>query len=309
MPAELVQGHLIAVDWGTSNFRAALLDSHGNVLDRVSAARGIRQIPDGDFARAFHALLAPWRAACPHAPAIMAGMIGSVDGLRQTPYLACPTSLDAIADNLMPLTGLDGNRKIVIVPGLSSRSVAGNHDVLRGEEIQISGALTAAELTPRLLCLPGTHSKWVRATGRRVVQFSTCMTGDVFAAVRGHTILSRFTAGGEHRAAAFARGLAQAERSGGLLHHLFSARTEVLLGNLEAASAAAYLSGMLIGAEVKSMLDAYEKSEPVIVIGSSALTALYASALSHFGAATRCIDGDSAAIRGLWQLARHAGLA
>lgn len=308
MSADLTQGRLIAVDWGTSNFRAALLDRYGQVVERVDATCGIRQVADGDFAATFHQLLAPWLAAGSRTPVIMAGMIGSVDGLLPTPYLSCPTHLDTIADNLMPVAGFAGQRTVVIVPGLSSRSVAANHDVLRGEEIQISGALVEADQSAHLLCLPGTHSKWVQVAGHRVDAFSTCMTGDVYAAMRQHTALARFTTSGGHQPPAFARGVAQTERPGGLLHHLFSARAEVLMGGLKSIDAAAYLSGILIGAEVKAMLDALSDGEPVVIIGSPELSPLYLSAVSHFGAEARRIDGDAAAITGLWQLARRAGL-
>ncbi|MGQ7272790.1 2-dehydro-3-deoxygalactonokinase [Marinobacter sp. V034] len=304
----LKSGRLITIDWGTSNFRSALLDDAGHVIDRIQAPRGILHLAAGEFPTALQELLAPWLPHLPAVPILMAGMVGSADGLFEVPYLPCPARLDDVADALVQIPNVDLDRPVFIVPGLRSQSTAGTHDVMRGEEIQILGAIDDDASEMQTFCLPGTHSKWVALDGRRVMHFSTSMTGDVFAALRNHTILSRFAREGEHNPEAFARGIALAEQPGGLLHHLFSARAEVLLGGLAADADAAYLSGILIGEEVRSMLEALNTQGPVTLIGDGRLTELYAEALSAFGHDTRRIDGDQAAVAGLHYLASHAGL-
>ncbi|WP_165856297.1 2-dehydro-3-deoxygalactonokinase [Marinobacter sp. JSM 1782161] len=308
-PKTTQTARLIAVDWGTTNFRASLLDADGAVVDRTQAARGILHVERDGFGTALDELLGHWLADLPEVPLLMAGMVGSADGLREVPYLPCPASVDDIVNALVRVDDLGLGRAAYIVPGLSGRSVADNPDVMRGEEIQILGALDDGD-TPgeRIVCLPGTHSKWVTLAGRQVRGFSTAMTGDAFSALRGHTLLKRFAADGGTDNAAFDRGLAQADRPGGLLHHLFSARTEVLLGDLPADRAGAYLSGLLIGDEVRAMTDALAPAAPVTLIGNGTLNDLYARALDARGFATRTIDGDIAAVRGLHHLARHAAL-
>lgn len=300
---------LIAVDWGTTNFRAALLNADGQVLDRLQASRGIRHVRPGRFGAVLTELLGGWFQEQPGVPVIMAGMVGSVGGLVEVPYLPCPVSLDEMASAMFAVPGLDVGRDVLIVPGLSGRSVSGNHDVMRGEEIQIVGATESAATTERVLCLPGTHSKWAVLRGREVRDFSTSMTGDAFAALRDHTILGQFASGEGDDPEAFGRGLECASRPGGLLHHLFSARSEVLLGGLPAASASAYLSGVLIGAEVRAMVEALDCRAGVDVVGSKALTELYAQALRHAGCPPRLVDGNRAALAGLQRLARLAGVA
>lgn len=309
MTADLLErAWFIAVDWGTSNFRAALVDGGGEVLDRIQAPRGILHVARGAFADALRDLLAPWLTAPERVAMVMSGMVGSVDGLVEVPYLPCPVSLDDVADAMVEVPGLGIGRRVFIVPGLSGRSIGGSHDVMRGEEIQILGAIGEGRPAEQVFCLPGTHSKWVSLDGRRVTAFSTCMTGDAFAALRDHTILSRFAAGGRASESAFRRGLAQSGRSGGLLHHLFSVRSEVLLGDLARADDASYLSGLLIGHETRAMTEALAVDTPVAVIGSDQLNALYGMALEMLGVAFNSIDGNQSAVRGLASLARRAAV-
>ena len=289
----------IAVDWGTTNFRASLVGPDDQVIARTQVPRGIRQVPEGGFAEALQELLAPWLATASGIPVLMAGMVGSVDGWQEVPYLPCPASLDDLARATVPIAHPEIDYPLFIVPGLSGHSVAGTPDVMRGEEVQVLGALASRTLSEPVLVLPGTHSKWVRLDGRRVMGFNTSMTGDVFAAIRQHTILSRFAATGGADREAFMQGLDRSAAPGGLLHHLFSARTEVLLGDLAAEQDAAYLSGLLIGHECRAMVEALHCDSPVAVIGNGALTELYNLSLEQLGLSVRRIDGDSAAIRGL----------
>lgn len=301
-------GKLITVDWGTSNFRAALLDDEGSVLDRIQAPKGMLQLEKPALATTLTDLLEPWLATLPDVPILMAGMIGSADGLVEVPYLECPASLDDIAEALAPVPNLEGGRRAHIVPGLRGRSISGAHDVMRGEEIQILGALQQTDSEAQTVCLPGTHSKWVMLDGRRVTAFSTCMTGDVYAALRSHTLLKRYAAQGEHDPAAFRRGLVHSDQPGGLLHHLFSARTEVLIGDMPPDVSAAYLSGLLIGSEVRAMVDALKPQGTVTLIANTQLTALYTEALEARGLNTRRVDGDTAVTTGMHHIARRADL-
>jgi len=155
-----------------------------------------------------------------------------------------------------------------------------------------------------LACLPGTHSKWVRVEGERIMGFDTHMTGEAFGALRGYTILGRMMREGPSDGPPFDAGVRRAGDPGGLLHHIFGARAQVLAGRLAETDAAAYLSGILIGHEVASAM-ATHRGAVVHVIGAPDLTALYARAIAVYGGYPERHDGEAAA-RGLALVAEHA---
>ena len=290
---------LVALDWGTSSLRAWLLDGRGRVLDSARAPRGIMHVENGDFAGALDAVTAPW----PSLPAIAAGMIGSAQGWVEAPYLPCPAGPGDLAGALARVPG----RQIWIVPGVLC---AGEHpDVMRGEETQIAGALA---LRPELaagarLVLPGTHSKWARIAAGGIESFTTYLTGELFAVLKNHSILGRLTdpAPGHGGDAAFLRGVDAARGADGIAPLLFSARALVLTGGIAAADALDYLSGLLIGDELRSALT--EPGEAPLLIGEPALCARYARALASFGLdAVEAIP--DAAVAGLWRVATAAGI-
>ena len=295
---------LIAVDWGTTNFRAFRLRD-GAVIERRGAAQGILQVPGGAFEAAFYAVIGDWLEAAPAVPVILSGMIGSRQGWSEAPYVSCPADLNGLA-NLHALDTSKG-RRLHIVPGLSAAGPSGVHDVMRGEETQIAG-LAERAMAPRLICLPGTHAKWVTVAGETIAGFATAMTGEVFSVLRGHSILGRLMAGHDQDEGAFELGWARSGDPGGLLHHLFGVRAEGLFGAVREASLSAYLSGILIGHDVRGMLDQAAGDGPVTVIGSGDLTPLYAKALAAAGRPVETVDGEAAAVRGLWALAARAAL-
>jgi 2-dehydro-3-deoxygalactonokinase len=189
------------------------------------------------------------------------------------------------------------------VPGLSATDESGVAEVMRGEETQVLGVLDAMG-GGGLACLPGTHSKWARVEDGRIINFTTHMTGETFGALRGHTILGRMMHDGPSNGAPFEAGVRRSGDPGGLLHHIFGARAQVLAGQLAETDAAAYLSGILIGHEVRAAL-AGMREVVVHVIGTPELTDLYARAISAFGGFPERHDGEAAA-RGLALIGGHA---
>src|SRR5918911_1724747 len=147
----------IAVDWGTSSFRAFLVDPNGAVVDRVANANGILAIRDGDFAGALEAAVLRWRERHPDAPILASGMIGSRNGWRAAPYVGCPADLDALAAAMVQVAA-PRLGPVWLVPGVMRRDARNVPDVMRGEETQILGAVEHAGGPPRLFVLPGTHS-------------------------------------------------------------------------------------------------------------------------------------------------------
>jgi len=226
---------MIGVDWGTTSFRAFRVAPDGGIRDRRTALRGLVNVPDNRFADTLREEIGPWLAAGEN-HVLLSGMIGSRQGWQETPYLPCPAGASDVAAGLADIEFDWGQVKLV--PGLSATDEAGVAEVMRGEETQVFGVVSAMGGTG-LACLPGTHSKWVRVEGARIVGFTTHMTGEAFGALRGHTILGRMMREGPADGAPFDAGVRRSGDPGGLLHHIFGARALVLAGRLAETDAAA----------------------------------------------------------------------
>jgi 2-dehydro-3-deoxygalactonokinase len=297
----MVETAAIGVDWGTSSLRAYRLADDGAVLERREAALGIMAVEGGAFEAALEETIGDWLDAAGKALVVLSGMIGSRQGWREAPYLACPADVAELAAALLPVD-LARGRRIWIAPGLSHRDDGGTPDVMRGEEVQILGALDGLGAGPAMVCLPGTHSKWARVEAGRVMNFATHMTGEVFEAVRGHTILGRMIKDDAWDDAAFMAGLERAGEPGGLLGHLFGVRAKGLFGDLDEGMAGAYLSGLMIGHEFAAALGRVDNGS-IALIGAGRLVELYAKALTHLGHESRTLAADVAAV-GHMRLAR-----
>ncbi|WP_207482133.1 2-dehydro-3-deoxygalactonokinase [Arenibaculum pallidiluteum] len=311
---------LVALDWGTTSFRAFLLDAKGGVLDRRDEPMGILKVPGGDFDAVFTAVTERWYAAHGALPALASGMIGSRQGWVEAPYCPCPAGAEDLGRRLAPVRTQAGH-SLRIVPGVSRDSPGEAPDVMRGEETQIAGAVAAGQ-RDGLFVMPGTHSKWVEVRDGRIQWFATFMTGEVFAVLCQHSILGRLMAdedagggrgAGEGRGGtqedAFARGLAAA--GGPLLHALFSARTLGLFERLPPEGLRSYLSGMLIGAEILQARETLARrgteARRVTIVGGAALAARYADALAHAGIEAATAP-ETVTTDGLLLIARAAGL-
>jgi len=305
--------HLIALDWGTSNLRASLLDARGQALETRSAPGGVMAVQGGQFAQALLALCADWLAQT-NCPLMASGMIGSRQGWREAPYLDAPTSLAQAARQLVTVLVqlADGRdeRLLHIAPGLRCLDSAGEFDVMRGEETQIWGA----DLPPSSCCvLPGTHSKWAwLGEGGAIRHFKTFMTGELYGLLTQHSILGRLMVFGAQAGAsqheAFAAGVRLGLRGHAELSHtLFAARTAGLMGRVAPEALPDFLSGILLGAEIGGATAGAEPLQQVTLIGDEALCQRYALALELKGlAVSRASDG--ATTRGQWLLAGAAGL-
>jgi 2-dehydro-3-deoxygalactonokinase len=297
---------LLAVDWGTSTMRGALLDDTGNVLEERSFSRGLLTVEPGEFASVFENCFDDWMQA-PDALCLMSGMVGSKQGWLEAPYCPCPAGFAEVAANL---TWVEPGR-LAIVPGLSCENdgvpdvthLQRIPDVMRGEETQIFGALQLLGLQEALAVLPGTHSKWVQAQAGRIQSFSTFMTGEFFALLRQHSILSRsLPAGdGEFDSEAFDQGVTLALRSNSLLQTAFSTRTLSLFDRLPAEALPSYLSGLIIGEELRAQT--LQANAHVVIIGSETLTQRYQRALSLRDVSSQRV-GSEATWVGLWAIAQ-----
>ena len=289
---------MIGVDWGTSSFRAFRLAPDGRVLERVQSARGILTVPAGGFADALADAIGPWLDGG-EIQVLMSGMVGSRQGWVEAPYLPCPAGPVELAAATVPVTF--GRATVRLVPGVSDADESGTPEVMRGEETQVAGVLADLD-ADAVVCLPGSHSKWVRVAGRRIVSYRTYLSGEAFAAIRAGTILGRMMPDAPPDAAAFARGVARSGEPGHLLHHLFGVRTLALTGAMGETATASYLSGLLIGHEVRA---ARAGERTVHLVGSAALCTLYADAVAQCGGWARVLAEDAAAT-GLAFIGAHA---
>ena len=291
---------MIGVDWGTTSFRAFRIAGDGSIRDRRASPRGILNVVDNRFAETLREEIGPWLAAGDD-HVLLSGMIGSRQGWVEAPYLPCPAGAADIAAALTDIPFDWGQVKLV--PGLATEDSAGVPEVMRGEETQIIGCQSAIG-GGGLACLPGSHSKWARIEGGRIAGFTTHLTGEAFAALRGHTILGRMMRDGATSATAFDQGVTRAGDPDGLLHHVFGARSLALTGRMAESETASYLSGILIGHEVRAALGA-RRDVVVQVIGTPELTALYARAIAACDCFAERHDGDAAA-QGLAAIGAHA---
>jgi 2-dehydro-3-deoxygalactonokinase len=321
-PDQSTTPSLIALDWGTSSLRAFLMDARGDIADQRSSPHGIQNLPEPGipgFERAFALACSDWLARWPSLPVVAGGMVGSAQGWREAPYVTCPADTHVLASRAAAVEAQGGVR-ILLAPGVLYDPPDAAPDVIRGEEIQIAGALSGhPEWAKRsLVVLPGTHSKWVEVVDGRITRFFTYMTGELFAVMRKHSILGRLMPDAKpaDKAAAqagFAAGIAAAQKSlpGDLVHQLFSTRSLGLAHRLPAEALEDYLSGLLIGHELVSALArlkaALDSEAPLLLIGDAKLCERYIAALSAFGVKPAEPIGNTAP-RGLYEFAAAAGL-
>ena len=292
---------LLAIDWGSSSLRGAWLDEQGQTVEERTFPRGILTVAPGEFATVFEACFGDWMQR-PDALCLMSGMVGSQQGWLQAAYCACPAGFEDIASSLAWVE----RGRIAIVPGLCCEH-ARMPDVMRGEETQVFGALQLLGLQDGLLVLPGTHSKWVKVQAGKIQYFSTFMTGEFYALLRQHSILARTLPEVDRDIdwTAFDQGVASAQRSSSLLQTAFSVRTLSLFERMAGASLPSYLSGLVIGEELRAQ--ALSTGAHVILIGADTLTQRYERALSQRGVSVQRV-GAEASWRGLWALAQTFNL-
>lgn len=284
---------LIGVDWGTSNLRVMRIAEGGAVLDSRSDPRGAGGLAPDQFHGVLQEVAGDWLTQ--GLPILVSGMAGARGRWREMAYLPCPAG---VADLATAVASPDDAPQVRIVPGVAVFEDGLLQDVVRGEETQVFG-LDAPD--DAVVVGPGTHSKWIRTAGGRITGFRTFMTGELFAAIRKGTILGADMGDPGVDDEAFAAGVQRALRDPAVTAALFSVRVEGLAGRLSPASAADYLSGLLIGAEVAAQVDANHR--PVILIGADALCRRYAAALALGGFHdVRIADGAAATAKSLWRI-------
>jgi 2-dehydro-3-deoxygalactonokinase len=292
---------LIVLDWGTTSFRAYRLGGDGKVIAQVAAPKGILSVEEKDFDAALECHIGEWDTSI---PVLAAGMITSRQGWIELPYVPCPAGPAELAKHLHHMTTKRG-RRIAFATGLSYRSPDGVPDVMRSEETQVFGAMEGDE---GFFVTPGTHSKWIEVSGGLLTRYTTYTTGEVFAALKGHTILGKLMTDETESEMAFERGVRAALADpAGFLHRIFSVRSLGLFSEMATADLSSYLSGQVIGTEMAHAMQHYPKIAGYTVLASPGIGGRYVSAMRIAGLKAKLGD-PQAIVTGLLRIGRAAGL-
>jgi 2-dehydro-3-deoxygalactonokinase len=298
--------YVIAVDWGTSNLRAFLCqvnkDQTFTVIEKANSL-GVNKVVES-FKQTLFDCIDPWVNLYGKIPIFMIGQIGSSIGWKETTYLPCPIQPKDIASSGVTFDCL--GHKITIIPGLSCQLSNDNYDVMRGEELQVLGWLQLNplhQIGKHLICLPGTHTKWVLVENGKIKLFKTAMTGELFDIITNHSILIRdkeniFDQSSFQKGADFTL----KSELGSFTHGLFSVRSKQLFGELSHAQANSYLSGLLIGSDVRAAINAEEwqldQLDKVSVIGVKHLSQQFSQVLNSHGIKTNNCKVDDVILLG-----------
>ncbi|MFC1236438.1 2-dehydro-3-deoxygalactonokinase [Vibrio sp. F74] len=282
----------LIVDWGTTNFRAFAINHENNVHAQIELPMGLKQVIDGEFAKELEQALEPWISGYQELPIYMAGMVGSLNGWVNVPYVSTPTSVSKLADKTYRFT-LPWGATAYIVPGISHNTENDEFDVMRGEEVQVFGLINKVNNSSFSAVFPGTHSKHVIVRGDELVQFDSYMTGELFSVIREHTIIGRDLPQQNLSHSAFVKGVLSGQ-NGGATSQIFKARTGKLFTQIEESEVDDFLSGILIGSELKEL-----DSESTYLVGNEKLCSRYQLACDTTHKASEFYSGDACFIDGM----------
>lgn len=285
----------IAVDWGTSTLRAWAMDEKGQILAKASSTAGMASLEPHQFEPALLDLVLDWLDLTRVTDVIACGMVGARQGWAEADYAIVPGPPRGPEAFTRPKPR-DAGIAVHILPGMRQDSPA---DVMRGEETQIAGLLAREPNFDGVVCLPGTHTKWVHVSAGEVVSFTSFMTGEIFALLAKSSVLHHSIAASGWSEADFEasveEALAQPER---VSARLFGLRAEAILHNLSPEASRARLSGLLIGSELAGSRP-YWLGREVVMIGASKLVGAYLQALRLCGLEARKLDDTEMTLAGL----------
>lgn len=290
----------VGVDWGSSSFRAYRFDSRGEAVEFVESPDGIKTVESADFESVLLSHVGDWLQ--PGDTVLLAGMITSRNGWAETPYLHCPLDLSRLLEKSVS-TRLGDAYTLLFLPGACVESPA---DVMRGEELQLHGAVRSDK---QLVVLPGTHSKWALVNSGVLERFHTIATGELFDVLMNQTLIGGLGSSQEHASGAFARGVVAGYASKAIVSALFTARSGVLLNQLAPAEVYSYLSGLLIGNEVKEAMQTFAidssiSDSSILIVGSGALCSRYAEAFGVLDIDVT-VESQDAAVLGFQKLIKQ----
>lgn len=299
--------HLLSCDWGTSSFRLRLVNvKDHDVVGEVTSPNGIGAVysswqeanADGPVARGdyYRSIISTQLAALTRQtgidlagiPIVLSGMASSTIGMQELPYARLPFALDGSHLGMRHFEEQPGfPHEITLISGVRSE-----HDVMRGEETQLIGLGAAMELSGRdaVFIFPGTHSKHMFVRDGRLIDFKTFMTGEVFNLMANQSILKdsidQYYQSDFNQAAAdaFRAGIRESG-TGNILNALFTVRTNQLFDLLSKRENGMFLSGLLIGYEIRDLTR--ETAAHLVLCGGNNLYQLYKTAIEALGLSGR----------------------
>ena len=287
-----IKADWIAVDWGTSNLRTYAMSRSGTVLAQASSPKGMSSLGPDDFEPALLELIEPWLTRT--TTVIACGMVGSRQGWVEAPYASTPCP---VLPNSVTAPCSDPRLKVRVISGVQQTHP--NPDVMRGEETQIAGFLSMNKDWDGVVCLPGTHTKWVHISANEIISFRTFMTGEMFTLLSQNSVLKHSVGGAGWDDEAFNTGLEQSMgRPESFAANLFSIRAADLLTDQTPHQARARLSGLLIGAELAASKP-YWLGQNVCVLGADGLSKIYTDALTAQAVPVTQTDGTRMTLAGL----------
>jgi 2-dehydro-3-deoxygalactonokinase len=280
--------YFLSVDWGTTNFRLRMVECPSQkVLEEIFLKNaGVKNLfyqwkKDGGsrrliFLNFLNKQIEHLKVEKPaNTPIIISGMASSSLGLLELPYAELPFATDgenAIVNFIKP----NGTIRfpIYLISGIRSPT-----DVIRGEETQLIGCMKNNErhLGDQLYIFPGTHSKHILVRGNQIVDFKTYMTGEIFGLLATQSVLGNSVKAGGKKIGIKARhsfedGL-KAAIHGNLLNEAFQIRTNYLFKKISKENNFYYLSGLMIGTEIKNLLS--QSYDQIVVVGGSSIYPYY----------------------------------
>lgn len=284
----------VAVDWGTTHLRVFAMDADGKELAALSSEKGMGKLQNYEYEAVLRELISPW-TGLKTLKIICCGMVGARQGWIEAPYQSLPCHLPLKALVSAPVDGSD--MQVFIVPGLKQEKPA---DVMRGEETQIAGFLSRHKDFDGVICLPGSHTKWVQAAGNKISSFRTVMTGELFAAISAHTVLKHSVACEGFEEGAFQLAFDKVFKEPACVSTmLFSLRAQHLFNEIDMITARSMLSGILLGAEIASIKELLAV-KPVVIIGAERLSDVYQLALRKTGVKSCIYDAGDMTKAGLY---------
>ena len=290
-----IKAKWIAADWGTTHMRAWAIDEKGEVLAYSESNEGMKDLQQNEFEPVLLRLIESWLDSEKVTSVMACGMVGARQGWVETPYLKTPcVPIDKI--QLTVASTKDSRIQVNLVPGVMQHKPA---DIMRGEETQIAGFIKENPSFDGIVCLPGTHTKWVNVRAGQIENFRTFMTGELFGVISNNTLIKHSIESEGWDQVSFDNGVIKGFDNPGLIaSDLFSLRSESIVNDLDSNSARATLSGLLLGVELNGAIS-YWKDKNVILIGSELLTNNYQNGLKILGGKSLPFSLEAATLSGL----------
>lgn len=285
----------LILDWGTTNFRAFAMNSRNELVGKIEKKMGLLQISDRQFAEALEHVLQEWLGEYKSLPIVMAGMVGSAQGWVNVPYVETPVCISELAKACHHFT-LPWGAEAIIIPGVCHVDLNESFDVMRGEEVQLFGLLETLNRDELEAIFPGTHSKHIQVDAGKLTAFKTYMTGELFSALSEHTILGKGLPKQSHSNDSYLKGV-QESHHGYFTNQLFKARTHRLFENLPEFEIHEYLSGLLIGSELRQL-----DNSSIYLVGGEQICERYTQACDYLDKQNQFVSGDDCFLVGMLKI-------